>query len=563
MNMTMLSSACAVLFVASTFAQTPQTPAKPPVATAKIAGRIVAADTGRPLRRVAVTLMAMPSKATRVTETDRNGRYEFAGLLAGRYSVRPNKDGYIVISPDPFAVGLGVELSEGQVVDETDFALPRGSVITGRITDEFGDPMAGVMVQAQGYQFRPSGQRQLMNSINAFMPGITNDRGEYRIFGLKPGSYYVSARTIDMGGVIAMAQSGGPGIGALDMHDGLATTYYPGTTNASEAQDIPVGLMQQANASFTLVPARMSRLTGTVRDSQGHPVSGARFALRSTTGATVFGGPAGQLSSSGAFALANIAPGDYVLDVRPLSAGALTGRQQVLNEFASVPVSVSGDEVNLEVTTTAGISVSGRVIFEGRSAEARQVVRISPVPEEDARNVVNFVGGDAATVDPDGRFHLPSVYGKVIFRAGFLPQNVMLKAVRLGGADITNTPLDTTATQDITNLEIVLVDQQSRIVGYARNARGEIQYNFRFIVYPANLKPGDVTVRFQHNASPNSTGQINIGRMPPGEYVGLAVRGVQPGQEWDPELRKRIEQFGKRFTLREGETLEMDVPYVE
>src|SRR5688572_26449551 len=112
MNMRMLSAAWAVCCVASTFAQTPS---KPPVATAKITGRIVAADTGRPLRRVAVTLMAMPSKATRVTETDRNGRYEFSGLLAGRYSVRPNKDGYVVISPDPFSVGLAVDLSEAQV----------------------------------------------------------------------------------------------------------------------------------------------------------------------------------------------------------------------------------------------------------------------------------------------------------------------------------------------------------------------------------------------------------------------------------------------------------------
>jgi hypothetical protein len=207
--------------------------------------------------------------------------------------------------------------------------------------------------------------------------------------------------------------------------------------------------------------------------------------------------------------------------------------------------------------------VSGRVIFEGKSDEARQVVRISAMPEEDARNVVAMVMGDAVAVEADGRFHIPGVFGKVVFRAGFLPQNVMLKAVRLNGVDITNTPLDATGTEDITNLEVVLVDQQSRLVAYAKNARGEIQYNFRFIVYPANPKPGDVTVRFQHNASPSNTGQINIGRMPPGEYVGLAVHGVQPGEEWDPELRKRIVQFGKRFTLREGETLQMDVPYVE
>jgi hypothetical protein len=72
-----------------------------------------------------------------------------------------------------------------------------------------------------------------------------------------------------------------------------------------------------------------------------------------------------------------------------------------------------------------------------------------------------------------------------------------------------------------------------------------------------------VTVRFQHNTSPGENGRFNISRMPPGEYIGLAVKGVQPGEEWDPALRKRIEQLGKRFTLKEGETLQLEVPYVE
>jgi hypothetical protein len=176
---------------------------------------------------------------------------------------------------------------------------------------------------------------------------------------------------------------------------------------------------------------------------------------------------------------------------------------------------------------------------------------------------VGFSGADGGDVAPDGQFRIPSVFGRVLFRTGFLPQNVMLKAVRLNGADITNTPYDATNSESIDDLEVVLVDKQSRIVGYARNSLGELQYNFRLVVYPANLKPGDVGVRFQHNASPNNKGQANIGRMPPGDYVGLAVRGVHPGEEWDPDLRKRIEALGRRFTLKEDETLELDFPYLE
>jgi hypothetical protein len=126
------------------------------------------------------------------------------------------------------------------------------------------------------------------------------------------------------------------------------------------------------------------------------------------------------------------------------------------------------------------------------------------------------------------RFHIPSVFGRVLFRTNPLPLNVMLKSVTLNGVDITNTPFDATRADDVADLQVILVDRQCRISGFARSPRGEIQYNYRLIVYRANLKQGEVTVRFQHNTSPNVKGQFNIGRMPPGEYVGLAVKGVQP-----------------------------------
>ena len=128
------------------------------------------------------------------------------------------------------------------------------------------------------------------------MPAVTNDRGEFRIFGLRPGSYYVSARADETLGVIALAQSGGPGISAVDSNDGLTTTYYPGTANVADAQAVQVGVMRDTSASFTLVPARMARVSGTVLSSQGRPVSGARVDLQSMSGILGgwFGGGSGQ-----------------------------------------------------------------------------------------------------------------------------------------------------------------------------------------------------------------------------------------------------------------------------
>ena len=540
---------------------------KPPVPSARITGRVLAEDTGKPLRRANVTLMALPSKQVRIAVTDGDGRYEFSGLEAGRYNVSPSKPGYVVIGPNPFDAGRGLDVADGQTADRTDFMMPRGSVISGRITDEFGEPVANVMVQAARYQFRPSGQRQLTqgSSGNYFMPAATNDLGEFRIFGLRPGSYFVSARAMDMSAPIALAQSGGPGLGALDSRDGLTITFFPGTANVAEAQTVQVGLMHEASASFTLVPARMSRISGTVVDAQGRGVSGARLLLRSTTGIVGgwFGNASAQLSPEGRFTLANVAPGEYILDVRPNAQPGASPAGQASPEFASVPVSVGGDDIDLTITTTSGISVSGKVIFEGASSAAQRNLRISAASEEDGRNFVSWSGPEGGQVDADGQFHIPAVFGNVVFRTGPLPQNVMLKAVILNGADITNTPFDATGTENVTNLQVVLTDKQGRISGVAKNLRGEVQYNYRLVVYPAVLKDGDIAVRFQHNTSPSVQGQFSIGRMPPGEYVGLAVKGVQPGEEWDPDLRKRVEQLGKRFTLSEGEALQLEMPYVE
>jgi len=507
--------------------------------------------------------MAQPSKMTRITQTDRDGRYEFLNVSAGRYGVSPTKEGYVFVSENPFDTGKGIEIADGEVVDRQDFVLSRGSVITGRITDEFGEPVANVMVQAARYQFRPSGARQLVmgSTGNYYSPAATNDRGEYRIFGLKPGLYYVSARTMDMSRAIPVGQ----GISGLDSDDGLATTFYPGTANVAEAQTIQLGLMHEASASFALVPARMARVSGTIVDSQGRPLSRTFVALRSTsalTGGWINRNTTAPLSAGGTFALANVAPGDYSLEVRPMPDTPGVS-PPTANEYASVPVAVAGDDLNLAISTAPGISVSGRVIFEGGSNAALQNLRISAAPEEDARNIVTFSGPDGGQVASDGQFHIPSVYGRVVFRTSVLPVAVMLKSVTLNGVDITNTPFDATKREDVTNLEVRLVDKQGRIFAFARNQRGEIQYNYRLVLYPANPRGGDITVRFQHNASPNAKGEVNINRMPPGDYVGLAVKGVQPGEEWDPELRKRIEQLGKRFTLKEGETLQLEVPYVE
>ena len=103
---------------------------------------------------------------------------------------------------------------------------------------------------------------------------VTNDLGEFRVSGLMPGTYVLSANP-DEGGMRGILSGVAPGTQVSGDSLGYATTYYPGTVSPEQAEPISVGVGDVANVSFALSTARLTRVSGTVRDSQGRPVTGA------------------------------------------------------------------------------------------------------------------------------------------------------------------------------------------------------------------------------------------------------------------------------------------------
>ena len=219
--------------------------AAPQTGTARIRGRVTFADTGAPLRRAQVSIGSPEAAVQRMTTSDAEGRYEFAELPAGRYVITATKGGYVTLQAGqrrPFEPGNPVTLADGQTLTNVDVALPRGSVIAGRITDEFGEAIAMAQVQAQRYQYGPGGQRRLTYGGGPFV--MTDDLGQFRLYGLMPGEYVVSAVVRQMGMAMAM----GPGSGN-DSSEGYAPTFYPGTVNPADAQPVTVELRPGAFAS--------------------------------------------------------------------------------------------------------------------------------------------------------------------------------------------------------------------------------------------------------------------------------------------------------------------------
>ena len=142
----------------------PRDNAQMPTGTAKISGRVVAADTGTAIRRAQININSRDANFNRVVATDGDGRYELTALPAGRYRLFVNKAGFVALEygqARPFEAGKPLDMTAGQVLEKVDFSLPRGSAITGRVTDEYGDPITDVQVEALRYQF-VNGERQLV-----------------------------------------------------------------------------------------------------------------------------------------------------------------------------------------------------------------------------------------------------------------------------------------------------------------------------------------------------------------------------------------------------------------
>ena len=186
----------------------------------------------------------------RGTLTDEQGQFELKELPAGRYTLTAMKSGYVALSYGqrrPVETPRPLVLGDKLVLEKIDFHLPRGGVVTGRVLDEFGEPVSEVMVQVSRFRYL-GGQRRL---LNAGRSNQTDDLGQFRVYGLPPGEYYISA-----GLMPGMMNQGISGIST-----GYATTYYPGTPSLSEAQRITVGVGQEtSNIVFSLSPARKQRL---------------------------------------------------------------------------------------------------------------------------------------------------------------------------------------------------------------------------------------------------------------------------------------------------------------
>ena len=545
--------------------------------TGRIRGRVLAAEGGGPIRRAQVRISGQDI-APKAALTDAQGRFEFRDLPAGRFSLQATKSGFMSVQygqTRPFESGKPIELLDKQMLDNADLSMPRGGVISGRVTDEFGDAIPDVAVTAMR-QTWSNGRRRLTAAPGRIAQ--TNDLGQFRIYGLPPGEYYVSAsmrggglELLDLEVMISGAQQGGPT--ASTPKSGYAATYYPGTPNASEAQRISVGPGQEVtSADFGLVPVRLARISGIVISADGKPLEGAGItaapAARDVTAAPIGLGGA-RTAKDGSFTLASVPPGDYILQARSVQVITSTQGDNMMvfratamggggdSEFGSVPLAVAGEDIsNIILTTSKGGTAVGQVSFDGGRPPSVSSIRItSSAADADGPSIAGM-----GSVKEDGTFELKGLSGTRVIRLGNAPPGWILKSVKLNGTDITDTGAEFKPGETTSGLDLELTQKSTTVTGSVTAPDGALLKDYTLVIFSENPEHWRYpNSRWVTGSRPDQDGRVKVQNLPAGAYYAVAVDYLPTGEWGDPEILDRLKGKARRFTLAEGATENLDL----
>ena len=520
--------------------------------TASIKGLVTTADTGAPVRGAEVRLSSRGSY-NRLVTTDGDGLFTLRDLPAGEYQLTVSRAGFtsmIFGQRRPLETPTPIKLSEGESFTGN-VALTRGGAIHGRIVDEFGEPLAGTRVQVLRSRM-VQGQRRLQS----MGPGDqTDDTGEFRVYGLPPGDYYVTAST-----------------GPADSVRRAPPIYYPGTPSFTEAQSITLAVGTEASADFQLQPFRNARVSGIVFSASGAPVQASVQLSSEAVGLgqsfEQVGNPQAftLIADSGAdgrFAIEDVPPGPYILTANSSFVAGLIAGQEAGNpnagpnkamqdimergpEIAVLPIAVSGENISdIALTTRRGGVLSGTFVPDSG------VVR--PLPQglsADIRSPGNASGMRMMQGGRNNMFRVAGMIGPFSLDVIGLPEGWAVSRITVDGNDVTDEAIDLKGTN--ATARVVLTDRVTTISGMVQLRRERSGYSV--VIFPDDTTRWTYPTRYVRAVRADDQGRFSVRGLPANErYYAVAVDYLEDGEEQDPQFLERLRARAMTFSLGEGE----------
>ncbi|MEW6125493.1 MAG: carboxypeptidase regulatory-like domain-containing protein [Acidobacteriota bacterium] len=540
--------------------------------------------------------------------TDTNGQFRFSGMKSGKYEVRvfaPAMIGTKTTNPPPPAKGddekkianakkndedededddeespeaiaakfktetndsarKELKLGEGETVDNLEFSITRGGVITGRVTFMDGRPVIGEVVRLVS-QKEFDGKNEYALSFGAEMFGeqfMTDDRGVYRIFGVPDGRYK-----------IAVAFNGGGSIFTerfAERRNRHQTTYYPGTTDEATSGIVEVrGSGEVPNIDIKIgAPAKAYMVAGRVIDAEtGKAIPGIVIRCTAINAEARSQGKSAPTNARGQFTIEGLTSGDY----SAMIAAELMEDREFYGDATRFAVK-DANFTNLEIKLYRGLTVSGTVVVEGAGSAnvtvglAGQYVSATSWEDRQGERQEGMLYTHASSdIKADGSFILKGLRpGKA--RIGVIKLSegsggYALKRVERSGVDIT-AGFDLRRGDVINDVRIVVAMANCTINGKVHFQGGTPPAGT--YIYAVVRKPGakdgedddDGFDARSSNTMVNKDGTFKLEGLTPGQYE-LVVIATMGGDEKEGDLKRR--ESKQLINLVEGQTLDVEL----
>lgn len=471
----LVAAAVCLLATQILFAQT--STEKRPLAT--VSGTVTIK--GKPAAAITVGLRqnGLPSPTSDIKArglTDQDGRYRIPNIAAGSYEVLPAAPGFIIANSPNSPRSKVILVNEGENVEGVDFALVRGGVITGRVTDADARPV----IQEQVFIFRadawdPKGPNEPQQQIFAMNGGMTDDRGIYRAFGLIPGRYKIAV---------------GRGDDTVNPPQvpGRATykrVFHPDTSDPARATIIEVTPGSEATGVDISLEKAIDTysISGRLVDSEkGQPVPGLRLALERMGERVQTYSNFASLNGQGEFTFDGVAPGKYTFSIMSQP------RLEQLLESTQVEV-IEGNVSGVVLRVRRGASVSGVIVIENETPQA--IAKLRQIEVVGYVTPPSGTGGrsDTSAHSADGAFQVSGLPSGTIgfFLSGSRNspgpvKNFQVTRVERDGVAQQGNRFEIKDGEQVTGVRVVVTFGDSAVRGLFKVVNGTLPDDARFSV---------------------------------------------------------------------------------
>jgi protocatechuate 3,4-dioxygenase beta subunit len=498
---------------------------------ASISGTVTSAATGEPLRKARATLIVMGPRGVQplVALGDSAGHFEIDNIQPGQYTLRVFRDTYVEQQygqDQPGKPGTLLTLSAGQKLNDLTFRLQKTAAIGGRVVDEMGDPIEHAQIRVMKRTYRAG-----KPDFDMISDVMSDDHGEYRIFDIIPGRYYVMA------------------FYSQQLMDGAriaySSVYYPNSMTFEGASPLELKAADEiSRIDFSMSGNQTGgyEVSGKVTNAISGKASGSDVVLiPASSGMLRFMAQNTPVNANdGTFKFSSVLPGDYEITA--------TWNENGQRRNASEQITVGNSSVqNLSLVITQGTDITGHVTLQGVG---------------DANNIsvilnhagMNFGPQPRAALQPDGNFALKNVTdGKYNIRVGSPCAHCYVKSATSGGVDLLSGGVQISSDMGPSSIDIVYSGNTAELTGTVTGS-GDMPAAGAFIVL---IPADDMPNRDDHfeTSTTDQYGHFDVSGIVPGRYEVYALDKIDQDAEpfRDPDFLKPFAPKGQSLNLSESD----------